>query len=67
MTATGTDRERLLELDEDVRHAWIAYNDRLRELHGDAYELAESECWEELQHELRRVEHERDQLVGAAG
>lgn len=66
MTATDTDRERLFELDEDVRQAWSSYNDRLRELHGDEYELAESECWEELQHELQRVERERDRLAGAA-
>jgi len=66
MTATETDRDRLIELDADVRQAWSMYNDRLRELQGDAYELAESECWEELQHELQRVERERDRLAGAA-
>ncbi len=62
---TATDRERLQELDEDVRQAWIAYSERLRELRGDEYELAESESWEDLQHELQRVERERDRLVGA--
>ncbi|HLH67051.1 MAG TPA: hypothetical protein VKV27_15240 [Solirubrobacteraceae bacterium] len=64
MTATDTDRERLLELEDEVRRAWSAYNQRLRLLSGKEYELAESESWEELQHELRRVERERERLAG---
>ncbi|MGH2914295.1 MAG: hypothetical protein ACRDMX_04830 [Solirubrobacteraceae bacterium] len=66
MSATGTDKERLLELDADEREAWSAYIDRLRRLEGDEYELAESECWEELQQQLRRVEQERDELAAGA-
>jgi hypothetical protein len=54
----------LRELEADTRQAWSAYSDRLRELTGEEYERAESECWEELQSELQRVERERDELTG---
>jgi hypothetical protein len=53
----------LRELDEDTRQAWIHYSERLRELSGEEYERIESESWEELQIELRRVDERREQLT----
>jgi len=66
MTATAPDMERLLELDAGTRHAWSMYSDRLRELTGTEYERAESESWMELQNELQRLEHEREELSAGA-
>jgi hypothetical protein len=51
------------ELDEDTRQAWLHYSDRLRELSGAEYERVESESWEELQTELRRLDERREQLT----
>jgi hypothetical protein len=66
MTATAPDTERLRELEADTRHAWSAYSDRLRELTGDEYEQVESKSWIELQHELQRLEREREELTAGA-
>jgi cell division septum initiation protein DivIVA len=66
MTATAPDTERLRELEADTRQAWSAYSDRLRELTGDEYERVESESWMELQAELQRLEHEREELMAGA-
>jgi len=66
MTATAPDMDRLLELDADTRHAWSMYSDRLRELTGTEYERIESESWMELQSELQRLEHEREELSAGA-
>jgi hypothetical protein len=66
MTATAPDTDRLRELEADTREAWSAYSVRLRELSGDEYERIESESWMELQNELQRLEHEREELAGAA-
>lgn len=63
MTATAPDTDRLRELEADTRQAWSEYSERLRELTGDEYERAESERWDELQSELRRLEREREQLT----
>lgn len=63
MTATAPDTDRLRELEADTRQAWSDYSERLRELTGDEYERAESERWDELQSELRRLEREREQLT----
>ncbi len=52
----------LHELDEDTRQAWLHYSERLRELSGEEYERVESESWEELQNELRRLDERREQL-----
>lgn len=52
----------LRELDEDTRHAWAHYSERLRELSGNEYERVESESWDELQDELRRLDERREQL-----
>ncbi|HEY8626142.1 MAG TPA: hypothetical protein VIL82_09050 [Solirubrobacteraceae bacterium] len=65
MTAIAPDPKRLNELDDDMRHAWSAYQDRLRELTGEEYELAERESWDELQNELSRLEQDRKSLTGA--
>jgi hypothetical protein len=53
----------LRELEEDTRQAWLRYSERLRDLSGAEYERVESESWEELQIELRRVDEQRDQLT----
>jgi hypothetical protein len=62
VTATAPDLEKLRELDEDTRRAWMAYNERLRDLAGDEYERVESDSWTELQGELRRLERQRASL-----
>jgi hypothetical protein len=54
--------DKLRELDDDERRAWITYRDRLRELSGEEYEFAEHESWEELQRELRGLERRRRSL-----
>jgi hypothetical protein len=54
----------LRELDEDTRQAWVHYSERLRELSGQEYERVESESWDDLQTELRRLDERREQ-VGA--
>jgi hypothetical protein len=66
MTATAPDIDRLRELESDTREAWSAYSVRLRELSGDEYERIESESWMELQNELQRLEHEREELTAGA-
>ena len=53
----------LHELEEDTRQAWLHYIERLRELSGAEYERVESESWDELQTELRRVDERREQLA----
>jgi cell division septum initiation protein DivIVA len=63
VTTTVSDTEKLRELDEWTRRAWIAYNERLRDLAGDEYEQAESDSWSELQLELERLERRRASLT----
>lgn len=63
MTATAPDTDRLAELDADTRQAWSAYSERLRELTGEEYELAEADSWTELQSELARLDREREALI----
>jgi hypothetical protein len=60
MTSTIPEAEVLREIEEDTRQAWEHYQERLRELSGDEYERAESECWDELQSELQRLEQRRE-------
>jgi hypothetical protein len=67
MTSIAPDTEQLRKLEAGTRQAWSAYNDRLRELSGDEYELVESESWDELQTELRKIELRRESLAPAAG
>ena len=51
--------ETLRELDEDMRQAWEHYSEQLRELSGEEYERAESDSWDELQEQLRRLDERR--------
>ena len=62
MTSTIPEAEILKELEEDPRHAWEHYQERLRELTGDEYERAESESWDDLQSELQRLERRREDV-----
>ena len=66
MTTTAPDLEKLRELDDGTRRAWMAYTERLRDLAGEEYELAESDSWSELQRELERLERRRASLMQAA-
>jgi hypothetical protein len=59
VTAIAPDSDKLRQLDDEMRRAWTAYSERLRELNGEEYEQAERESWTKLQSELRRVEHKR--------
>ena len=63
MTTTALDLDKLRELDEGTRRAWLAYNERLRDLAGDEYERVESDSWSELQRELGRLERRRASLT----
>ena len=63
MTAIVDDADRLRELDDGERQAWQAYSDQLRELSGEEYERVETESWDELQRELRRLQRRRKTLT----
>jgi hypothetical protein len=63
VTTTAPDIEKLRELDDGTRRAWIAYTERLRDLAGEEYEQAESDSWTELQRELQRLERRRASLT----
>jgi hypothetical protein len=56
------DTDNLHELEADTALAWSNYSGRLRELSGDEYERVESESWDELQTELRRLDRRRERL-----
>jgi hypothetical protein len=58
-------QENRRELQEDTRQAWVHYSERLRELNGEEYERVESESWEELQTELRRLDERREHLAAS--
>jgi len=60
---TVPDLDKLRELDEGTRRAWMTYNERLRDLAGDEYERVECDSWTELQRELRRLERRRASLT----
>jgi hypothetical protein len=66
MTSVAPDTDQLLELDAETRQAWATYSERLREVTGEEYEQVESESWEALQAELRRLEKERESLAVAS-
>jgi hypothetical protein len=63
LTSVAPESEQLRELDAGTREAWIIYSERVRELAGEEYERVESESWDELQTELRRIEQEREALT----
>ncbi len=67
MTSVAPESEPLRELDAGTREAWIIYSERVRELTGEEYERVESESWDELQTELRRIEQEREALTARVG
>jgi len=62
MPAVAPDAENAREFDADTQRAWNAYRERLRELTGEEYELAEQESWSQLQSDLRRLERRRRTL-----
>ncbi len=66
MTSVAPDTEQLQELDAETRQAWSAYIERLRTLTGEEYERTESESWDELQAELRRLDDARESLARPA-
>lgn len=63
MTPVAPDTGHLEDFEAETRQAWVTYSERLRELSGDEYERVESESWEELQAELRRLDGERESLA----
>ena len=63
MSTTAPDLDKLRELDEGTRRAWMTYNEQLRDLTGDEYERVETASWTELQRELRRLERRRASLL----
>lgn len=63
MTATAPDLDKLRELDDGARRAWMNYSMRLRDLEGEEYERVETDSWTELQRELRRLERRRASLT----
>lgn len=67
MSPIAPDTDTLRELEADTALAWSHYSGRLRELTGAEYERVESESWDELQTELRRLERRREQLDHPAG
>jgi hypothetical protein len=66
VTTIAADEDRIRELEEETRRAWGDYTERLRDLTGDEYELAEHDSWEQLQEELRGLERRRDSIGPAA-
>jgi hypothetical protein len=55
--------DKLNQIEDDERRAWISYREALREKTGEEYEHAERESWEQLQGELRRLERRRRSLA----
>ncbi len=63
MTTIAFDVDRLRELDAGTQDAWRGYRDSLRDLSGVEYERVETEAWDELQRELRRIARRRKTLI----
>ena len=63
MTTIAFDVDRLRELDAGTQEAWKSYRDRLRDLTGVEYERVETQSWDELQRELRRISRRRKTLI----
>jgi hypothetical protein len=57
--------DRLEELAELEREAWIEYRESLRDLEGREYDAAEATSWDELQRALAEVSAERAELEAA--
>jgi hypothetical protein len=64
VTTIAFDVDRLRELDAGTQEAWRSYRDRLRDLSGEEYERVETQGWDELQRELRRIARRRKTLIG---
>ncbi len=58
--------DRLAELAELERDAWIQYRESLRDLAGADYEAAEADSWEDLQRMLGDIQAERAELPEGA-
>jgi hypothetical protein len=58
--------DRLEELAELEREAWIEYRENLRGLEGREYDAAEAASWDELQRALAEVSAERAELEATA-
>jgi hypothetical protein len=58
--------DRLEELADLEREAWIEYRESLRDLQGREYDVAEAASWDELQRALAEVSAERAELEAAA-
>lgn len=58
--------DRLEELADLEREAWIEYRESLRDLHGREYDVAEAASWDELQRALADVAAERAGLEAAS-
>jgi hypothetical protein len=63
VTTIAFDVDRLRELDAGTQAAWKTYRDTLRDLAGVEYERVETESWDELQRELRRIARRRKTLI----
>lgn len=57
--------DRLEELADLEREAWIEYRESLRDLQGREYEAAEAASWEDLQRALAEVSAERAEIAAA--
>ena len=57
--------DRLDELADLEREAWIEYRESLRDLEGREYEVAEAASWDDLQRALAEVSAERAELEAA--
>ncbi len=66
VTTIAPDTEKLRELDDEMRRAWNEYYDNIQELTGEEYERVESQSWDTLQGELRRIERRR-RLLSVSG
>ena len=58
--------DRLEELADLEREAWIEYRESLRDLEGREYEAAEAASWDDLQRALAEVSAERAELQAAS-
>ncbi len=43
-------------VEQETRHAWAQYAERLRGLEGEEYDRAEAEAWEHLQTTLQALD-----------
>jgi hypothetical protein len=65
MTMSTITPDRLHELADLEREAWIEYRESLRDLEGREYDAAEAASWDDLQRALAEVSAERAELEAA--